>query len=134
MKAHGRELAPRWCTPATKDDVFPSAGVPGEFPPFHAMPPQAGMPRLETNHSYHVKSSPIVLETARCNNDVTPLLRISNALLDLLRQENDSESGDDEKQPVFGYSQEEFLFDTLHHIPSVPPHVFRRVLSEHTSN
>jgi hypothetical protein len=100
VKAHGRQLEPRWCKPATKDDPFPSAGVAGDFPPFHAMPPQAGMPSLETNHCFHVKSSPVVLETARCNNDVTPLLRISNALLDFLRKGMDAEHGDREPEPV----------------------------------
>ena len=89
VKAHGRELQQRWRAPTTERNVLPAAGGPRDFPPFHTMPPQAGMPALETNHCFHVKSSPIVLETARCNNDVTPLLRFSNALLDLLRLDND---------------------------------------------
>ena len=89
VKAHGRELQQRWREPTSEHNVSRAAGWPRDVPPFHTRPPQAGMPALETNHCFHVKSSPIVLETARCNNDVTPLLRFSNALLELLRQAND---------------------------------------------
>ena len=61
------------------------------MPPFHTLPPQAGMPALETNHAYNVKNSAVVLAAARCNNDVSPLFRISGSLLDFLKQTTEGE-------------------------------------------
>ena len=113
VKAHGRELQRRWSVEATTENPFPAAGIPGEFPPFHTMPPQAGMPSLETAHAFHVKTSPVVLTTARCNNDVTPLIRISNNLRKLLELEVSSGKTDTTgvDEAVYGKCVDDMLAD-----------------------
>ena len=59
--AHGHTLQPRW-----------TAGL---WPPVLQVPPQAGMPGFERNHAYHCKMLAGVFLAARCNHDLSTLLR-----------------------------------------------------------
>ena len=132
IKVHGRELTPRWLpeqamssngqdlldrprdhtSPPSEQCVFQAAGVADEMPPFHQTAPQQGAPALETNHVYHVKNSPLVLLTARCNNDVSPLVRIANELLLLLQRQRETSAKEVDEEPegnVFESAVDEML-------------------------
>ena len=61
-RAHGHALQPRWSE--------------GEWPPVQTVPPQAGMPGLERNHAFHCRMTPGVFLGARCNHDLSILLRL----------------------------------------------------------
>ena len=60
-RVHGHALQERWTA--------------RDLPPVQQVPPQAGMPGLERNHAYHCKMLPGIFLGARCNHDVSPLLR-----------------------------------------------------------
>ena len=122
IKVHGRELVPRWQPSVLQAPDGPdlarrpcpleAAGVENELPPFHLTAPQEGAPALETHHAYHVKNSPPVLLSARCNNDVGTILRISKQLLELLRRRENADSApadDIEEEKVFAAAVEEML-------------------------
>ena len=61
-RVHGHALQRRWDGAA--------------WPPVHSAPPQAGMPALERNHAFHCKMTPGVFLGARCNHDLSILLRL----------------------------------------------------------
>ena len=61
-RAHGHALQPRWTE--------------GDWPPVQRTPPQAGLPSLERNHAYHCRMTPGVFLGARCNHDLSILLRL----------------------------------------------------------
>ena len=61
-RAHGHALQERWLN--------------DEWPPVQRVPPQEGMPALERNHAYHCRMTPGVFLGARCNHDLSILLRL----------------------------------------------------------
>ena len=61
-RRHGHELQSRWTE--------------GEWPPVQRIPPGEGRPGLERNHAYHCRLAPAVFLSARCNHDLSILLRL----------------------------------------------------------
>ena len=66
-RRHGHALQPRWTE--------------GEWPPVQSLPPWEGMPGLERNHAYHCRLAPAVLLSARCNRDLSILLRLPRSVI-----------------------------------------------------